>query len=594
MPAPTATPTTSWWYGKGRAVDVVRRLETLQAITPPPGPVGAVTARHDEITAAFVEPLKTPLPPPWQPAGAEACIAWSAISPGSEPDPGRPVNLVVFGVTGKGELLGLNLAAFSRIRITGDRDVACAMVNRWILELVCTHPAATVGVTADVWPGPYTTRVRPAAAGKPTEANVLILGGELTYAERAQIAAAATSPILIDLGADAAAATKWTITCGADHAGQITNGRHTMDATLIIPTPAVIDQCRELLTTPHPAATPPPGPVPADPTTTHGDTAPPPPAEPSVDFFAADPTTTPNPDEPAEDPWLTAGPQAPPATEAQALPTPEPPPPPPVETQPIPTPPAPSPSPALTATAAAASDPPPVAPIWNRILGPVQLCPPQGGPPGAREKRLNELTVFLQRHSWVTPAEIIEHILGGAASEKTVTQQISLLRSRLGEVSPGVPALPTMHDGQYHFDKHVRSDWMEFDDLVAILVEHTPTAHLVVAMDLITGPPLGGIGTGEWKFADDLRDEIRSRAADTAHVLARRHTAAANHTEALTIARKGLWYDSARQDLWRLALAAAADARDSTAFRDLRSQYLAEIPGPQRDPTVLDLTERSG
>ena len=39
---------------------------------------------------------------------------------------------------------------------------------------------------------------------------------------------------------------------------------------------------------------------------------------------------------------------------------------------------------------------PEIAPIWNRILGQVDLCPPNSTQqPGPREKRLNELTVFL-------------------------------------------------------------------------------------------------------------------------------------------------------------------------------------------------------
>ena len=42
---------------------------------------------------------------------------------------------------------------------------------------------------------------------------------------------------------------------------------------------------------------------------------------------------------------------------------------------------------------------PQIAPIWNRILGQVDLCPPNSTQqPGPREKRLNELTVFLQRN----------------------------------------------------------------------------------------------------------------------------------------------------------------------------------------------------
>ena len=159
--------------------------------------------------------------------------------------------LVVLGTTEDGGLIGLNLAAFCRIRLDGDPATAAALVNRWVLELLATHPAITVGVTADVWRGPLTTRVRPVAAGRVPDVDVLVCGGELTYAERAQIVAAATSPILLDLGRDAAVSTTWTITCGPDRLGQISRGAsRPMTATLIIPSAGVVDRCTDLLVAP--------------------------------------------------------------------------------------------------------------------------------------------------------------------------------------------------------------------------------------------------------------------------------------------------------------------------------------------------------
>jgi hypothetical protein len=615
---------------------VVRRLETLQSVTPSPGPAGAVTVQRDDLTVAFVEPLKAPLPQPWQPAGVEARIDWAAVNPGSKPDPAHPVYLVVLGTTAAGALFGLNLAAFSRIRIGGDPDTARALVSRWILELLATHPATTVGVTADVWPGPYTTRVRQVAAGQVPDMDVLALGGGLTYAERAQIVATAASPILLDLGEDAAATTAWTITCGPDHHGEISNGRgNTITTTLIIPSSEVVQRCCDLLTgaspdtapgatsppgqpdedrtdqgagnelaepagnelaesdptTAQPAPTPagpqlepagplfPPAPVPA---ASDGDTESPPP--PPVDFFTPIAASE-SSDRSGETSWPAPEPQ--PQTESAPAPEPE--------------------SRLLPPNVVAASVNgdaastgrdglvlPPVAPIWNRILGTVQLCPPNGGPPGDREKRLNELTVYLQRHMYVTNAEIVDHILGGAAERNTVTQQISLLRSRLGILSSGARALPPMRDGQYYLDKAVRSDWMEFDDLVQVIVERTQTPYLIAAMDLVTGPLMSGISPTEWQWSVDLRDEIRDRVANTARELARRHHDERNFADAVSVARKGLWYDSARQDLWQIALRAALNGHDTSAFRDLRSRYLAEIPGPERDPAVFDLTGRSG
>ena len=635
--AVTTAPVTSRWYGQGRAVDVVRRLESLSALAPGPGPAGVVTARRDELTVTFVEGLKAPLPPPWQPAGREARIPWDAVDPGIQPDSEHPVYLVVLGTTEDGGLIGLNLAAFCRIRLDGDPATAAALVNRWVLELLATHPAITVGVTADVWRGPLTTRVRPVAAGRVPDVDVLVCGGELTYAERAQIVAAATSPILLDLGRDAAVSTTWTITCGPDRLGQISRGAsRPMTATLIIPSAGVVDRCTDLLVAPFGAplmasddglgdlaepdivaaelpeidASAPllgahaaPAADGAGESTADGiDFFAPAPAGPAAggDFELEAPTVGDGASAlDAETPWAAPG-YGPAADDAGADA------------------PAAEPTPAAEAMTSARGAPavhsaahvggqeppdvgadapaPMIAPIWNRILGQVDLRPPHSTQqPGPREKRLNELTVFLQHNPWVSASEIIRRIYGGAASEKTVTQQVSLLRARLGVVRPGgAKALPPMRDGEYHLDNAVRSDWMEFERLVEILVETTPAANLIAAMDLVTGPPLGGIAPKEWAWTSDLRDQLRDRVAGAAVVLARRHHMAKHFGAAVQTARKGLWYDNARQDLWQVALQAALDGHDKDAFRGLRGQYLNAVAGPDRDPVVFDLTRRAG
>ncbi|CDO91261.1 hypothetical protein AWC29_00910 [Mycobacterium triplex] len=628
--AVSSVPVTSWWYGQSRARDVARRLESLSGLSPAPGPAGVITARRDELTVTFVEGLKAPLPQPWQPAGREARIGWEAVDPGYPPDPNHPVYLVVFGTTDDGGLVGLNLAAFPRLRVEGDPDTAAALIRRWVLELVATHPAISIGITDDVWTGPWTTRVQPVAPGSVPGVDVLVCGPGLTYAERAQIVAAATSPILIDLGQDAAMSSTWVINCGPDRLGQISRGSSSrpMTATLIVPSAEVVERCAELLTDQpeHPVATP--EAVPAErgaaagavhwddsaldttgldedsPTTgTAGlaDSAPRPEPAPGeqgpIDFFApGNATSTPAAptflvaDHPDDSQAAQRAPVAAPADEHHA--------------------PGPAPHaaqadlPAAALPVAAATESrqqtdgpaPVIAPMWNRILGQVVLQPPHSTQePGPREKRLNELTVFLQHRPWARADDIIACVYGGAASEKTVTQQLSLLRARLGVVRPGGPkALPPMSDGGYHLDNAVRSDWMEFERLVEILVETTPTPNLIAAMDLVTGPPLSRIPPKEWAWTKDLREELRDRVPAAAVALARRHHDAKRFGAAVEVARKGLWYDSVRQDLWQVALAAALEGHDKDAFRALRGQFLATVAGPDRDPVVFDLTRQAG
>lgn len=614
------TPITSWWYGQGRAVEVVRRLESLYALTPnPAAPAGLVTVRRDEVTVTFVAALKTPLPHPWRPADAnpnEARIPWDAVDPGVDPDPEHPVYLVVFGVTADGGLIGLNLAAFQRIRIDGDRDTTAALLNRWVLELVATHPGITIGVTTDVWSGPHTQRVQQVSVDHVPEVDVLVCGPELTYTDRAQIVSATASKIMIDCGKDAAVDAKWTISCSPEGLGEISNGvTQPMTATLILPAPATVERCADLLTQPPPE-------TPADPATGSAESFAPdllavadqadlaasspapaathetPPAEStdestaddSIDFFdsTSEPATTAAiveekenqaqlpaaeaTDERDDGPAATTS--APPAAATVS----------------------PRPVPDTSAADDHPADSPQIAEIWNHILGQVDLGPPHSTQqPGPREKRLCELTVFLQTNPWTTSSEITAAVYGGAAADKTVTQQLSLLRARLGVVRAGGPkALPVMRDGGYRLDPCVRSDWMEFERLVEILIETTSTAHLVAAMGLVTGPPFGGVTPKEWSWTKDLRDEIRDRVAGAAVALAGRHHYAKHFTAAVEAARKGLWYDQARQDLWQVGMQSALEGHDKNAFKALRSQYLNAVAGPDRDPAVFDLTRQAG
>lgn len=662
-------PATSRWYGQGRAADVTRRLESLSALNPSPPPVGVVTAHRAEVTATFVGPLKTPLPHPWRPAesATEARIPWESVDPGAEPDPDHPVYLVVLGTTNDAGLIGLNLAAFGRIRLNGDAAIAVTIVSRWILELLATHPKITIGVTKDAWSGPLTSRVQPVAVSHVPAVDVLVCGPDLTYSDRAQIVSRSTSPIMIDLGKDAAVDTKWTITCSPDGTAEISNGTTSpMTATLILPGAPAIDRCHDLMTTgpgyeaapadpnddverdvvdldapfePEPA---PPVDVldpiesfapsasdvqlidstdytPANPDRTDMPEA----DEAGIDFFA--PTATPGADQnewtaspaaPHHSPaavehprheWantpLPSSPTAPSGLTADAGGTSSAP-----QADDAPQPPhwaspsettsvaaSESPSPA-TGIAAAAGEPPQVAPIWNRLLGQVSLNPPHSTQePGAREKRLNELTVYLQHNPWATTDEIIRCVYGGAASDKTVTQQLSLLRARLGVARVAGPkALPPMSDGGYHLDSAVRSDWMEFERLVEIIIETTPSSHLAAAMELVTGPPLGGIPPKEWAWTTDLRAELSDRVGGVAAALARRLLEAKQFSAAVEIARKGLWYDAVRQDLWRTGLQAALDGHDSDTFKTLRGQYFNAVAAPDRDPAVLELAKQAG
>ena len=80
--------------------------------------------------------------------------------------------------------------------------------------------------------------------------------------------------------------------------------------------------------------------------------------------------------------------------------------------------------------------------------------------------------MYLQWRPWASAREIITDIYG-AASDKTLQQQMSLLRGRLGVIRPSGQSAAPLRDGRYT-PTGGRSDWQEFERLVKILVDTTP------------------------------------------------------------------------------------------------------------------------
>lgn len=644
MSAPTipdASAITSWWYGKGRAEAVVRQLESLNELIPAPSAAGIVTVQHDLVRVEFVDALKGALPLPWHIEGHQhASVGWDSVPLDRTPAPSPTVFMVALGIDTDGGLVALNLTALPRLQFTGDKVGAAALAQRWVLELRTTHPGTRVAITADLWPGPYTSHVLPVTVAHVPDADITIVGGGLSYADRAQIFTTSRSRILLDLGDDAANKATWTINCGGDGIAELGNGRSSRQVTMIASNPDVLERCRDLLVrVPGASAAGMPTALPSeagqyvddeqldaadeliddqagdeDWADADADAEDRPVVANAPDFFAGpDQATAPSP---ALDPWASVesepsppppvAPHAPIAMQEPQNPTaatdePEPA----VatiaeETEVAAAEPAPAAVPAVTVNepGPAEQEPQPAAhstihlpQIWNRILGQVELCPPSGGPVDKeRDRRLIELTTLLQLHRTISADGIIKYVLGGAAADKTVHTQMSWLRTRLGTTPAGKEAVPKMSDGLYHLDQTVRSDWMVFDDLLEMNVAITPIERLAVAMNLVTGPLMHGLRK-PWAWSADLRDLIVDRVADAADVLSRHYLDTAEHSDALTVARKGLMYNTSRQDLWRTAATAAKELRASDVMRELRNQYQL-VPAADRDPTVADLIGR--
>ena len=588
MSSPVATRDTAaisaWWYGRGNMLSAVRHLEKLANTDPAPPLVGAVTVTRDKLDVSFVSPPARALPAPWQMKKSGAMIAWDDITGIDDAPTGKVrVPVVTFGTVADGALLGLNLDAFARIHVTGATDIGETLIRRWVYELVANHPTVRVGVTEDFWSEPLLARiVRVSSARAAAALDVLILGRATSYADRAHIAAAVASPIIIDLGEDFAVNPTWTIDCTDTGQATIANSEG-MSLAVTVPStsPAMLEQCRTLLTTatPRPNASTPAG---RDRYSEVHEAA----AEEiaSQDRFEEDLAGHDNDD--SDDDFFS--PTPPPGDNNDAD----------NDTDAT-----------ESATASAVVNPVVaqvvstdhqpaqsyVPTIWNRILGDIKLCPPHGGKDTDREKLMNELTVLLQSagRRGLSAEEIVK-MVWGSAEQKGLNSRMSTLRTRLGPVASGQLALPHVKDtgGVFRLDSEVMSDWMVFDTLVEIIPSRSSDADLVAALNLITGRPLQTVATTEWAHVDELREQIRDRVPAAAHTLASRQLQRREYDWAISTAEKGIWYDDQRQDLWELLATAAADSHNISALREFRGQYFAAVPSAERKPGLPELFER--
>lgn len=591
MSSPTATrdaaAISAWWYGRGNMLCAVRHLEKLANTDPAPPIVGAVTVTRDKLDVSFVSPPARALPAPWQMKKSGAMIAWDDISGIDDAPTGQVrVPVVTFGTVPDGALLGLNLDAFARIHVTGATDTAETLIRRWVYELVASHPTVRVGVTEDFWGEPILARiVRVSSVRAAVGLDVLILGRATSYADRAHIAAATASPIIIDLGEDFAVNPTWTIDCTDTGQATIANSEG-MSLAVTVPSTssAMIEQCRTLLTT----ATPRPQAGTLAGRDRHTEVQAAATAEIASEADLDEELAGHDHDDsdPGDDEFFSPTPPSGDTTDADNA------------TDAIESAIAPPPANPVVAAAVSTDHQPQqsyVPTIWNRILGDIKLCPPNGGKDTDREKLMNELTVLLQSagRRGLSAEEIVK-MVWGEAEQKGLNSRMSTLRTRLGPVASGQLALPHVKDtgGVFRLDSEVMSDWMVFDTLVHIIPSRSSDADLVAALNLITGRPLQTVATTEWAHANELREQIRDRIPAAAHTLASRQLQRREYDWAITTAEKGIWYDDQRQDLWELLATAAADSHNISALREFRGQYFTAVSSAERKPGLPELFER--
>lgn len=185
-----------------------------------------------------------------------------------------------------------------------------------------------------------------------------------------------------------------------------------------------------------------------------------------------------------------------------------------------------------------------------RVLGPIELI---GATGDAKYKhRAQEALLYLIDHPGATPKTIADAF---TMSADTIRQIISHLRKWLGNAPDGTPYLPAGHQGGYHLDPRVTTDWHLANAHLAAGIHHATTDNLVAALNLITGAPFETANAGTFASAEPLRIHIIQRLTDTALELTDR----ALDNNDLALARwaqaQALKLDSDSEALWRARLA---------------------------------------
>ncbi|MFT8395328.1 LysM peptidoglycan-binding domain-containing protein [Propionibacterium sp.] len=169
-------------------------------------------------------------------------------------------------------------------------------------------------------------------------------------------------------------------------------------------------------------------------------------------------------------------------------------------------------------------DSPPSPAPFLRLLGTIELANANGPRPSRAVKQCEEYCAWILVHPGSSAAQMTRDLL---VADTTRRSNMSRLRAWLGQDPDGEPYLPDAYSGRIALHPAVSSDWEQLQVLVAGGVNRASDQTLHAALSLLRGAPLADAAPGEWRWAEDLREDmvciIRDIGATLAeHCLARR------------------------------------------------------------------------
>lgn len=232
------------------------------------------------------------------------------------------------------------------------------------------------------------------------------------------------------------------------------------------------------------------------------------------------------------------------------------------------------------------------------LLGPVRLLNAQGPAPLTKGK--NEVsTVLMDRYASVAA---FLHLHPGAETEdyhsafwpgehhsstKADTRRNQLtgkVRQWLGSTKDHHSYFPRAVSRRYSLSELINSDWALFQILTDGDLAARPTSHLLAAFSLVRGVPLDG-SSAHYPWAENDREQMRTRIIDVAYELLDRARAAQDHRLILQVARAARMIDSTQDAFWTAEIHEEILTNNMQKAQQLKAQFLDYLESWDVEPS---------
>lgn len=211
-----------------------------------------------------------------------------------------------------------------------------------------------------------------------------------------------------------------------------------------------------------------------------------------------------------------------------------------------------------------------------RVLGPVEVI---GAARPFRRAWGADLLAYLALHpsgasadAWVT-ALWPER----CPPEATRFSTVSDARRALGRSSSGSDHLPRSV-GRLRLGPSVTTDWEQFRSLAAVRGAGAPDAW-AAALELVRGPPLGGLRSLDWAILEGVVAEMEAAIVQLSIDLAEHHLARADGRAAERALRRGLLVTPYDERLYRLLFVAADRQGNPAGVEAAMSELVGLVSG---------------